>query len=72
MFDYNYTSYFNSIINKEDKIISNQQELYTIIQNNHSEIISKLDTINNTIQSGFTTITIFIVIATTIKVIFGK
>lgn len=69
---YNYSSYFNSIINKEDTIISNQEELYTIIQTNHSEIISKLDNINNTIQSGFTTITIFIVIATTIKVIFGK
>lgn len=72
MYDYNYTSYFNSIINKENKIISNQEDLYTIIQNNHSEIISKLDNINNTIQSGFSTITIFIVIATTIKVIFGK
>lgn len=72
MFDYNYTSYFNSIINKEDTIISNQQELYTIIQNNHTEIINKIDNLNNTIQSGFTTITIFIVIATTIKVIFGK
>ncbi len=72
MYDYNYSSYFNSIINKENTIISNQENLYTIIQNNHSEIISKLDNINNTIQSGFTTITIFIVIATTIKVIFGK
>lgn len=69
---YNYTSYFNSIINKENTIISNQEELYTIIQKNHSEIINKLDNINNTIQSGITTITIFIVIATTIKVIFGK
>ena len=69
---YNYSSYFNSIINKEDTIISNQEKLYTIIQNNHSEIINKIDNLNNTIQSGFTTITIFIVIATTIKVIFGK
>lgn len=69
---YNYTSYFNSIIKKEDTIISNQDKLYTIIQNNHTEIINKIDNLNNTIQSGFTTITIFIVIATTIKVIFGK
>lgn len=69
---YNYTSYFNSIINREDTIISNQEKLYTIIQNNHTEIINKIDNLNNTIQSGFTTITIFIVIATTIKVIFGK
>lgn len=69
---YNYSSYFNSIINREDTIISNQEKLYTIIQNNHSEIINKIDNLNNTIQSGFTTITIFIVIATTIKVIFGK
>lgn len=67
---YDYRSYFNSIIDDLEILQSGQSNLQTSITDIKTTITEKLDTINNTIQSGISIILCILVLSTAIKVIF--
>ncbi len=67
---YDYRSYFNSIIDDLEILQSGQSNLQTSITDIKTTITEKLDTINNTIQSGISIILCILVLSTAVKVIF--
>lgn len=74
---YNYTSYFNEIIGQLDDVLDNQSsgysqdtELLTEVRALHTDVNTKLDTINQSITSGVSLIAALIVVSTAVKVMF--
>ena len=60
---YDYRSYFQDLIDNTDQI-------YTELQQQHTDVNARLDTMQTTIQSGITLIAALIVITAAIKVFF--
>lgn len=60
---YDYRSYFNDLIDNTDLI-------YTELQQQHTDVNARLDTMQTTMENGLTLIAALIVLSAAIKVIF--
>lgn len=60
---YDYRSYFNDLIDNTDLI-------YTELQQQHTDVNTRLDTMQTTIDNGITLIAALIVLSAAVKVIF--
>lgn len=60
---YDYRSYFNDLIENTDLI-------YTELQQQHTDVNARLDTMQTTMENGITLIAALIVLSAAVKVIF--